>query len=218
MLLREAEWLAQYFGRRSNAELGSILNIGSSTADFRERVQPFIEELIFRPLNERGVPVIHTDIKADEGVSVVADILSDDDLSRLADLGAKTILCSNVLEHVPDRRAFADRLTRITPKGGTLLVTVPSSYPYHPDPIDNMFRPDAQQLKAMFADLEMRMSGVVDGPTLMQEFVAKPSLLLRRLGRTVLPLPRVGGWLSTVHRWGWLFRPYRAICAVFVRP
>jgi hypothetical protein len=218
MLLREAEWLAQYFAGRTNAELGSILNIGSSTADFRERVQPFVEQLIFRPLTERGVPVIHTDIKADAGISVVADILDESDLARLAGLGAKTILCSNVLEHVPDKQAFADRLAGITPKGGTLVVTVPSSYPYHPDPIDNMFRPDTEQLKGMFADLELHISRVVTGPTLMQEFAAKPSLLLRRLARTFVPLPRMGGWLSTIHRWGWLFRPYAAICAVFIRP
>ncbi len=218
MLLREAEWLAEYFAGRTNAELGTVLNLGSSTADFREQVQPFIEDLIFSPLKVRGVPIIHTDIKADAGVTVVADILEDGDLKRLADLGAKTILCSNVLEHVPDSLAFADRLARLIPPGGALVVTVPSSYPYHPDPIDNMLRPSAQQLKGMFVDLELQTSGIAIGPTLTQEFAAKPSLLARRLARTFVPLPRVGGWLSTLHRWGWLFRPYQATCAVFAKP
>src|SRR6478736_10085529 len=133
VLANEAEWLSVYFAEKDNDALGTVLNIGSSTAEFR-RKQVFIEEKIFRPLARRGVPVVHTDIKAADGVDVVADIMNDDDLERLRSLKPKTILCSNMLEHVPSPSSMAERLATLVPPGGVLLVTVPNSYPYHPDP------------------------------------------------------------------------------------
>src|SRR5688572_22505504 len=101
VLANEAKWLSAYFAQKDNDALGTILNIGSSTAEFRERIQPYVDEQIFRPLARRGVPVVHTDIKGAKGVDIVADIMNDDDLERLRRLNAKTILCSNMLEHVP---------------------------------------------------------------------------------------------------------------------
>ena len=62
--------------------------------------------------------------------------MNDDDLGRLRSLKGKTILCSNLLEHVPSPSRMAERITGLVPPGGVLLVTVPNSYPYHPDPID----------------------------------------------------------------------------------
>lgn len=218
MLPSEAKWLSAYFAGKDNDSLGTVLNIGSSTAEFRRYTQSFIDEQIFGPLAQRGVPVVHTDIKAADGVDIVADIMNDEDLERLRRLGAKTILCSNMLEHVPSAARMAERLTRLVPPGGVLLVTVPNSYPYHPDPIDTMLRPDIVQLSALFRQLTFVDGGIVEGPTAAQEFVKKPILFPRLVARTFIPFPRFGIWLSTLDRWRWLFRHYRATCVALWRP
>ena len=218
MLPSEAKWISAYFAQQDNDTLGTVLNVGSSTAEFREKNQPFIEERIFGPLAQRGVPVVHTDIKAANGVDVVADIMNDDDLERLRGVGAKTILCSNMLEHVPSASCMAERLATLLPPGGVLLVTVPNSYPYHPDPIDTLLRPDMEQLSGLFRQLKFLHGGIVAGPTAAQEFVQNPLLLPRRLARSFIPFPRFGIWLSTLDRWRWLFRRYRATCVVLWKP
>jgi hypothetical protein len=218
MFSNEARWIAKYFSSRSNEAIGTVLNIGSSTADYRERTQPFIDEQIFQPLLQRGVPVIHSDIKADDGVDAIADIMNDSDLERLRRLNAKTIICSNMLEHVPAPAPMAERLASLVPPGGVILVTVPNSFPYHPDPIDNLLRPDASQLGRMFAQLRMVEGSIIEGPTVSQEIMREPSLFPRRVARSLLPFPRIGPWLSALDWWRWLFRHYKATCVVLSRP
>jgi SAM-dependent methyltransferase len=218
VLANEAKWLSAYFAQKDNDALGTVLNIGSSTADFRERIQPFVDEQIFRPLARRAVPVVHTDIKEAEGVDIVADIMNDDDLERLRSLKAKTILCSNMLEHVPSALLMSERLTTLVPPGGVLLVTVPNSYPYHPDPIDTLLRPDIEQLSGLFRQLKLLDGGIVEGPTVAQEFVKNPLLLPRRIARSFIPFPRFGIWISALDRWRWLFRHYRATCIALWKP
>jgi hypothetical protein len=218
VLVSEAKWLSAYFAQRDNDALGTVLNIGSSTADVRTRIQSFVDEQIFRPLAQRGVPVVHTDIKAADGVDIVADIMNDDDLERLRGLKAKTILCSNMLEHVPLPLPMAERLAALVPPGGVLLVTVPNSYPYHPDPIDTLLRPDIEQLSSLFRQLKLLDGRIVEGPTVAQELVNDPFLLPRRVARTIIPFPKFGSWLSALDRWRWLFRHYKATCIALWRP
>ena len=68
-----------------------------------------------------------------EAPDIVADLA---DLSALPDHAFGSVLCTEVLEHVryPDR-ALAE-LRRVTRPGGTLLLSVPWFYPFHPCPLD----------------------------------------------------------------------------------
>ena len=47
MLLDEARWIRHTLGSLEVGKLSPLLNVGSSTAEFRERVQPWIDEEIF---------------------------------------------------------------------------------------------------------------------------------------------------------------------------
>ena len=67
MHFSEAEWIASKIKLFSQHQLSPCLNIGVQLM-ITESKQPFINELIFRPLSERSVKVIHTDIKEDIGV------------------------------------------------------------------------------------------------------------------------------------------------------
>ena len=65
-------------------------------------------------------------------VEVVADITDIPLPGESFDL----ILCTEVLEHVPDTyEAFAE-LVRLCKKGGAVIVTTPFSYPLHEEPYD----------------------------------------------------------------------------------
>ncbi|HEV7372212.1 hypothetical protein [Arenibaculum sp.] len=215
MLLKEAEWVAGFLAGQDQSTLMPVLNLGSSTLHFRERVQPFLDRLIFRPMRHRGIRIIHADLKADTGVDIAVDIMDDDGFEQLRRLEVKTILCCNILEHVPSALAIAERLTALLPSGGTLVVTVPNSFPYHPDPIDTLFRPSVDELAALFPQLSLRESRLVIGPTLGEELRERPREFVRRLIRSAIPLPRFGGWLSVMHHWRWLFAPYKVSCAIF---
>ena len=73
MHIEEAVWLANQLIKYEN-EIDPLLNLGSSTKEFRTVNQPFIEEIIFIPLRENGVKIIHSDTKKDDGVDLVGDI------------------------------------------------------------------------------------------------------------------------------------------------
>ena len=48
----------------------------------------------------------------------------------------KTILCTEVLEHVPNPKAVVDELFRVLAPGGHLILTVPQYWPLHEEPYD----------------------------------------------------------------------------------
>lgn len=81
------------------------------------------------------IPVerVTLDCGAARGVDLVADI---EDLSGIPAGAFGSVICTEVLEHVvaPDR-ALAE-LRRVTRPGGTLLLSVPWLYPFHPCPLD----------------------------------------------------------------------------------
>ena len=141
MFEAEARWLRGALDAFPSERLSPLLNLGSSSTDIREVVQPWIEEQLFRPLRTRGVEVVHVDRRELPGVDVQADLTNHDDVVRLGALQPGALLCCNLLEHVtePDRLAYhcLDLLMR----GGLVFVTVPFSYPYHRDPIDTRYRP-----------------------------------------------------------------------------
>jgi SAM-dependent methyltransferase len=62
------------------------------------------------------------------------DIVCDITKSDFPDTSWDVVVCSNVVEHVPDLIAFSTELARIIKPGGHLLIDCPWSYPYHAEP------------------------------------------------------------------------------------
>ena len=142
-----------------------LLNLGSSTRAFREATKPHIQRELFGPLAAAGVAVVHSDLKQADGVDVAGDILDPAVLRDLKARGFRCVLCANLLEHVRDRAAVAAACEEIVGPGGLILATVPSSYPYHADPIDTGFRPSPAELAGLFRRSE---------PLLAEELRAGP--------------------------------------------
>ncbi|MFZ6180765.1 hypothetical protein [Nannocystis pusilla] len=216
MLEVEARWLRARLQELPDGELSPLLNLGSSDLQFRTEVQPWIDREVFAPLRARGAAIVHSDLKTLPGVDIAADALSEAGLSRLRAVGARAILCCNMLEHVTDRAALAERLGTLVPAGGLLVVTVPFSYPYHPDPIDTYYRPDPEDMsRELFPGLRLVRAEIVDGPTYAPELLRRPWLLVRDVRKLAGLRDSPSGTAGS--RLRWLRRPYRVSCAVLRR-
>jgi SAM-dependent methyltransferase len=155
VFIEEAQWIERALAERGVGAGSAVLDIGSSTADFRTVVQPHIERHVIAPLRARGAEVTHLDAKSGDGVDVVCD-LADPALDLLGSVGRRfdLVTCCNLLEHVTDREATVRQVASVVAPGGTLLVTVPGRYRYHEDPIDTMFRPTPEELASLVTGVE----------------------------------------------------------------
>jgi hypothetical protein len=215
MLVKEAEWIAGELGRIASEDLFPLLNVGSSTMEFRTRTQPHIESLVFGPLERRGGQVWHSDIKASPGIDIVGDLSEPDIVSRVRELEIRSALVSNVLEHVRDRQGLARAVTALVPDGGYIIVTGPHRFPYHPDPIDNGFRPGPEELRPLFPGTTVVAKATIDAGNWRQW---DPRERARSRGRTVtralVPFYRPRGWLDAARNVPYLIRHVSAFGVV----
>lgn len=200
-----------------------LLNLGSSTRAFRERDKPHIGRELFGPLEAAGIEIVHSDLKPADGVDVAGDILDPAVQAGLKARGFKSVLLANLLEHVRDPAAVAAACEEIAGLGGLILATVPSSFPYHADPIDTGFRPSPAELAALFRRSEPLLAEEVVGRTYREDLKARGSTVAGELIQTLLfaliAFARPKSFRARADRWRWYRRPYKvAIALVRVAP
>ena len=199
MLREEATWLANNIYSLNPEGIFPLLNIGSSSQKFREQEQPWIDRLLFQPAREKGYAVIHTDLKNDVGVDLVGDLSDRAFLEKLATMKIKSVLCSNLLEHLVNKEELCQNISSIIPIDGYLFVTVPYEFPFHRDPIDTMFRPNIDQLSQLFPDLEIVRGEIVPGGKLIKATSVSPLLyLMAMVIRLLLPIYQPLRWLDSL--------------------
>ena len=219
MFEAEAAWLERLLREHPPDEISPLLNVGSSTSTFRDAKQPWTERRLFAPLKDRGIEVIHLDAKEGPGIDMRADILDRADLPRIKALGAKSILCCNILEHVREPSTLAQICLDIVGPGGYVFVTVPYSYPHHRDPIDTMFRPKPDILAELFRPAEMLKGEIMDvGQSYRADVKRRPWILLRHLSRFPFPFVGFRGWKRSMAKLYWLFNNYQVTAAAFRMP
>ncbi len=214
MLKAEAQWIGQILREIDAKQLSPLLNVGSATADFRENVQPWIDSEIFAPLRERGVTVHHLDIRKDVGVDLCGDLTDDAFVAGLAGM-YRSLLCCNLLEHVPDPAAIAGKLESVVPPGGLLIVTVPNRFPWHPDPIDTLYRPTPAELAGIFQRCRMIRGEVIKCGTGWDYVEHNPLRMLSKVWHRVAARREYGGMKGTTSFFPWLFRQFRQACLLF---
>ncbi|MGB2388000.1 MAG: hypothetical protein ACPIB6_04275 [Henriciella sp.] len=219
MLKQETEWIGAKLLALNVEALSPMLDIGSSTLTFRTQQKPYIHSKLFGPLEARGVKVIYADLKTGDGIDITADLLSDAGYQEIKALGVQSILCCNVLEHVLDPAIFVRRCYALLPCGGRMIITVPKSYPYHRDPIDTGFRPDPEEILALFdAPVEVEARDIIDTGSYRDDLKARPWIITRQLFR--LPFPFLGWtkWKRSMKKFYWMVRPYRQSCVIIRKP
>lgn len=217
MLANEAAWVGKVLASLGAEEISPLLNIGSSTADFREKVQPWIDRRIFAPLRERKVDVHHLDIREGLGIDLRGDLTDDAFMAGLASRGYRALLCCNLLEHVSDPAAICAKIEELVPVGGYLIVTVPNRFPYHPDPIDTMFRPDVPDLVRLFPRCRLVNGEELDCGTGWDYVGRSPIVLFAKVWQRLAGLNENGGVKGSTSFFPWLFREFRQSCALLQR-
>ena len=216
MLREEAQWLGKMINSLDEKTAFPLINLGSSSKNFREKEQPWIDQYLFRSPREKGNLVIHADLKQDGGVDLVGDLNDLVFLEKIAELKIKSVLCSNLLEHILNPEEICHNISSIIPIDGYLFVTVPYKFPLHLDPIDTLFRPNINQLCQLFPELEMVHGEIIEGGKLIQCTSVPPFLyLIVMMIRLLLPIYQPLRWLNSLRYSLWLFRDISVTCIVF---
>jgi hypothetical protein len=216
MFVAEARWLRRALDAYPPGQLSPLLNLGSGSAVRRMAVQPWVDAEVFCPLRNRGVEIVHVDMRQSTGVDVQADLTDDADIRRLRAFRPRALLCCNLLEHVLDPTRLARHCLELLPEGGLVFITVPYSYPYHRDPIDTMYRPGPAELSQIFAGARLLDATILrTGVSYRDALRERPWLLLRHVWRFPVPFLSFSRWRRSMAHLYWLVAEYRITCAVF---
>ena len=176
-------------------------------SEFRTRTQPYIDKNVFAPLRARGGKVIHLDMKDAPGVDLVGNLLDADFLAKLETMHIRSVLVSNLLEHVTNPQEICDVLIAILPSGGYVVATGPHQYPYHLDPIDTMFRPTIAEMHAYFPHTTIIDSAIIDGGNWRRWNPAERGRPLTRfILRLLTPFYRPRKWWEVARQAPYIFK------------
>jgi SAM-dependent methyltransferase len=152
MFVEESVWIRETLQRIDLPRGGKVLDVGSSTREYRTVKQPHVEENVMRPLRERGLEITHVDAKRAEGVDVAFDLDAPGaDLRAALDRTFDLVICASLLLHVQGPQQAIDAARAMVGPGGYLLVTTPWSFRRTLDPHDNMIRPSPAELARLAA-------------------------------------------------------------------
>jgi len=173
VLRAEAAWLAGELDRLPTDDLSPLLSIGSGHAELTAD-QPWIHEVVYEPLARRGVRVLHHELDQAAGVDVAGDLTDARFLDSLTELDIRSVMCCNVLEHVPNAGQLATAIQRLVAPNGYALVSVPFRFPYHPGPIDTLLRPSVDDLRRLFPELTETSAAEIRCESLLAYWLASP--------------------------------------------
>ena len=101
MLYEEAKFIGNIMHALEPSDVFPMLNLGSSSDELTKQRQPWIDEFIFSIARASNHKVVNVDLKSNPGVDIVGDVTDPLFLEKLKKMGFKSIICSNMLEHVP---------------------------------------------------------------------------------------------------------------------
>lgn len=220
MRQEEAAVAARFIFENLNLKKLSIcVNLGSGDVTRLLERKPWIEDYLFSPLRQEGIRIIHVDRLPSANIDIICDLGSPQAFDFLDQFQApRLLILANVMEHL-ERELRDNILSRIYSSmrvGDALLITVPYDYPYHPDPIDTMFRPDPSDL-IKGVPLTWVGQEIVQAGSFLQEFNQMNFFKkARKLIRPLWPLQSISSWRKSL-RIRWLFKPYRVTVVLGIK-
>jgi hypothetical protein len=209
MHIEEAIWINSVT-KKNNYRIKKLLNIGSSTLEFRTIAQPHINQYIFKSLKNNGAECFHLDLKKDSGVDIQCDILNEDQVKRISKDNYDSLICSNLLEHVEDISKTCNNLSNFIGQKGLIILTVPHVYPKHNDPIDNLFRPTPKELSNFFPNCKIIEEKILDiKPIFVTNSLFK---IFKSFIRLFLPFFKLKGYETNFWSIVWLFKKRKVTC------
>jgi len=231
MLFEEAAWIGNEIQKLvGTGNIQRVLNIGSSTRESWETEQNHVETYVINRIKNAGVRLVNTDIKKGEGVDIAGDLNDLKLIGELSEMDFNLVICANLLEHVKDPGKIALNISRIVKPDNFIIVTVPRIYPYHPDPEDYLFRPDAIELIKYFKGFDLVTSAEVRGKRAInhkgktkyyscyfQVLLSQPKQLLITIVRLLTPFYKYANWKKTACYLPKIFQKFSVTCIVLVR-
>ena len=120
-----------------------VFNIGSGLRVCYDGEQPYIHEMVLKPILDRGGLITNFDLKTEtldlpEGMThVVADV---SERIPADDHQADVVLCTSMVEHVREPQKMLREIERVTKPRGLMWFEAPADYPLHNEPIDTGLR------------------------------------------------------------------------------
>lgn len=214
MLLKESLWLNKTILNLELAPGNKVLNFGCQDK-IVYKYQPHLYNNIIKPTIDSGAKIINYDLFPGKGVDISGDLFDDNVFNKLKEYNFRYIYLFNVLEHVEDKEKLCLRIEELLEKNGTILISVPHSYPIHYDPIDNGFRPTPKEIADLFPNCEIIDSKIVIDHNFLFYLMNNWRVSLKFVGRLFTPFYRYDRWRNTiVPKLNWLNKPYKIACIV----
>jgi SAM-dependent methyltransferase len=175
---------------------GRLLDVGCGNGPFRHLLDP-------AKISYQGVDVAEA---AAFGYANPDVVYYDGHALPFPDAAFDLVLCTEVLEHIPDPAETIREMQRVLKPGGRLLLTIPWSARFHYQPHDyHRYTPSMlQRLFAAFSAVEIKPRGT-DLSSIASKFV-------------VLCARQVLGLLSPAGAAGWLVWPLRLLALLLLLP
>lgn len=214
----EARWVGQALSEIDfDGQRIECLNLGSSTREYREKEQPFIQEFIFGPLEGR-CSITHCDMKQADGVDLVGDLADPEFLAALSRRRFDLIVCTNLLMHLERPSPVYRLMQECLRPGGHLILTTPTLYPYCGDPVDSKYRPRAEEVVAQLPALQpLKCETLVIDARQATALLRRPRSLVSLLANVLLPVRGLKKWQRTASDLPHLFDNYQVACVLMVK-
>jgi len=214
MLIKESEYLKELLELLPKEKL-KVLNFGSQSKEYIKR-QPHINKNIILPILQKGHTLFNVDIVEMEGVDLVGDIFDDEFYSKLIKKDFDVILVFNLLEHVNDISLMVEKIQGIIPKGKFIIFSGPFSYPKHYDPIDNLFRPDIEEVTKLFNKCVLIKGKKVKDFKYIKYLILFPTSFISLILRTFAFFYKYDKWKNIIiPKYMWLFKNFETTCVLF---
>ena len=173
---------------RANAR-GHLLDLGCGKVPYYELYRDCVSQITCVDWPEGAHGATHVDVEADLAKPI-----------PLPDSAFDTILCSSVLEHLPEPSLFWSELARLLSPGGNVIMNVPFLYWLHETPYD-FYRHTEYALRRGAEENDLRLK-------ILQPVGGGPVVVADNLAKTLIHL----GWVGRL-----LARAVQASCDLFRR-
>lgn len=116
------EWISEALGRYSSKAGGKALEIGPGSGIYTSILVTLYDEVTCGDIEITYLKHLNPLVKAYPNLNLIVDDITD---SKMPDAAFDLILCSEVVEHIPDSTAAFKEMRRILKADGILLLSTP---------------------------------------------------------------------------------------------